>query len=255
MYSENIDISNNNGIIRGALTTPPDRINGCLICLHGGPGGDLHGNTQGFDQIAELAGNIKLATLQFSFYGNGKSEGNLEEYSISSQIEDYKSAVLYVKTKFKNTPIHIVGESAGATIASLNWIDEASSFVLLWPAFDLLNTDLKPFMNLETLEHLNENMLYERDGVKLGRQLVFEILTTDFSNSFILPDKPVFIAHGQADEEVPYGQSLRAIKSAKSNLMFLSHPTADHGFKSKESRAYLLRGLRSWLEGLTHDLA
>ena len=43
----------------------------------------------------------------------------------------------------------VVGESAGATIAALSWNLLAEAYVLLWPAFDLLDTDFRPHMDME----------------------------------------------------------------------------------------------------------
>lgn len=250
MPSEKILIENSNGTIRGTLTTPAGAPRGGLVCLHGGPGGDEHGNTEGFDQIAEMAAKNAFATLQFSFFGNGDSDGSVEDYSIASQLTDYESAISFLRDRL-DCPVHVIGESAGATIAALNWLDEVESYVLLWPAFDLLDTDLRPLIRNEALDHLREHPVFERDGVRLGRQLTYDILTTDFRESFELPSKPIFMAHGQADVEVPYAQSLRAIPTAKSTLMFVSHPTADHGFKDPAARQYLLDKLEAWLNGLS----
>jgi alpha-beta hydrolase superfamily lysophospholipase len=198
MPSEKVSIESRNGTIRGTLTAPEGSPAGVLICLHEGPGGDEHSNTGGFDQIAAMAADTGFATLQFSFYGNGDSDGAVENYCIASQLSDYEAAVAFMKQRF-GCPIHVVGESAGATIAALNWRDDVSSFILLWPAFDLLDTDLRPFLQAETLEHLRENKIFERDGVRLGRQLVYDILTTNFESSFDLLKKPIFIAHGKED--------------------------------------------------------
>lgn len=247
---DRIAIRNENGIIRGTLTKPFGPPRGVLLCLHGGPGGDEHGNTNGFDQIAEMAKNIAFATLQFSFYGNGESDGSVDDYSISSQIQDFESAIEFIKERFY-VPIHVIGESAGATIASLNWREDVASYVLLWPAFDLLDTDLRPLLTQTTLQALQEKNACEVEGVKLGRKLVYEILTSDFSKSFNLPDKPIFIAHGKADGEVPYEQSLRALRTAKSELLFFSHPSADHGFKDHDARSKLLSKLEKWLSDLS----
>lgn len=249
MPSEKVSIKSSNGTVRGTLTAPEGTPTGVLVCLHGGPGGDEHGNTEGFDQIATMATSNSFATLQFSFYGNGESDGAVEDYCIASQQSDYEAAVAFVRERF-SCPVHVIGESAGATIAALNWRDDVSSFILLWPAFDLLDTDLRPFLQSDTLEHLRDNELFEKDGVRLGRRMVYDILTTDFSSSFDLPQKPIFLAHGKEDQEVPYRQSLRAIPSAKSELVFVSHPTADHGFKGTDARQYLLSKLESWLSGL-----
>lgn len=246
---ECVIIENENGVIRGTLTEPLGPTEALLVCLHGGPGGNEHGNTGGYDHIAEMAAGIGYATLQFSFYGNGDSDGGPEDYSISSQMIDYDSAVKFMKDRFE-APVHVVGESAGATIAALKWREDIASYVLLWPAFDLLDTDFRALISRAALDTLVVDEVYEMEGVKLGRALAYEVLTYDFSACFDLPKKPIFLAHGKSDTIVSYSQSLRALASAKSQLLFYSHPTADHGFEDPVARRELLSKLRSWLKEL-----
>ena len=86
-----VSIKNANGIIRGTLTEPPLSVKGVLVCLHGGPGGDEHGNTGGFDEIAEMASNIGYATLQFSFYGKNSNKSiRITNQNLRSFCKDSK---------------------------------------------------------------------------------------------------------------------------------------------------------------------
>lgn len=243
---EDFEVPSLLGVLRGRLTLAQSDTHGVLVCLHGQPGGDLAGNTGIFDELAELAAPLGYATVQFSFCGASPSDGSPEQISIASQLADFDAVLSFARTRF-SAPLHIVGESAGATIAALRWEKDVASYILLWPAFDLADTDLKPFLDPAKREAARRDGKLDEGGVVIGTDFLEEIATTDFSHCFGLPRTDVLIGHGQADPEVPYAQSLRAIQSARGRLVFVSHPDADHGFKDRAARTYLMGFLHEWL--------
>ncbi len=246
MAIEKVVFESMSGKIRGILSGNLDTPRLAFLCLHGGPGGDLNGNTNIFNDLARLAASLECCTLQYSVFGADPSDGLPADISISSQLDDMYAAIRFLRTKVA-CPIDLVGESAGATIVSQSWPEDISGYVMLWPAFDLADTDLKPYLSGKWKDVADQNGFVNDNGVILGKMLINEINDRDFSKSFELPDKPVFIAHGQKDNEVPYYQSLRAIPTAKGPLTFVSHPEAMHGFKTPAQRKFLLSQLKSWI--------
>ena len=245
MTTERFELRNTNGLIQGLITHPATAPKGCLLCLHGSPNGDFHGNAFIFDQVASRIVPLGYAVVQFSFFGSSPSGGTSADSCLRSQLIDYRSLLEFVQQTF-SCPIHICGESAGATIASLEWYAAAASYILLWPAFDLRNTDLSPYLTADSWTCIETNGYLETSGVVIGRAFFLELLFTDFSQSFQLPSQDKFIAHGQGDVEVPYSQSLRALQYAGGRTHFISHATAGHGFKEPEARAFLLDTIEQW---------
>lgn len=247
MNVEQFEIAGSLGELKGRISVPLKEPTGVLICLHGSPNGNLHGNAGIFDDIAALAPAEGYAVLQFSFCGSAPSGGSATQATITSQRADYRTILLYAFERF-SCPVHVIGESAGATIASLDWQQSISSYVLLWPAFDLARTDISPYLTDSCLADAQRVGFVEDGNVILGYDFLREVATTDFSASFSLPSAPIFLAHGQSDSEVPYEQSLRALSTACGITCFLGHPEADHGFKEREQRDLLLSMLLSWLK-------
>lgn len=243
---EEFEIESQTGLLRGRLTHAEGRLRGVIVCLHGQPGGDLSGNDGIFDELANLSRPLGYTSVQFSFCGAPPSDGSADQITLASQLADYSSVLSFVRTRFQ-APIHIAGESAGATIAALRWERRVASYILLWPAFDLADTDLRSFLDEETREAARQTGSFDEGGLILGADFLDELATSDFSACFDLPDTDIFIGHGQADREVPYLQSLRALPTAKGRLLFVSHPEAGHGFKDRAARAYLKAYLREWL--------
>ncbi len=237
-----------NGRLAGVKTLPDGTPRGVLLCLHGGPGGNLSGNAGGFDPLADLAANAGFATIQFSFYGSAPSDGTQAETSIKTQIDDYTHMLSFAAQTF-SCPVHVVGESAGATIVSQCWFRDVKSCLLLWPAFDLADTDLRDYLTDEKYaEAKGEGCLKDGETI-ISVDLLEELRTLDFNRAFeIPPNLDIFIAHGQADKEVPYAQSLRACAKVGGRLQFFGHPKADHGFKDPALRAELFRQIAAWLE-------
>jgi len=245
MKKDNFEISNSNGTLRGCLTLPGNSPRGCVVCLHGGPGGNMHGNTDVFDQASEILSALNFVTVQFSMFGSPPSDGNQQATSLRTQMADYRSVLAYVSSRF-SCPMHVIGESAGATIAALCWVENIRSYVLLWPAFDLRDTDFRSYLSAHWWETVESNGFINDNGVIIGRDLFLELLLTDFSPCFDLPNTDVLIVHGRADKEVSYSQSLKALASARQTVAFLTHEAAGHGFKSTEHRCLVLAAIEDW---------
>jgi alpha/beta superfamily hydrolase len=232
--------------IRGKISTPDGIVKGVLVCLHGSPGGDYHGNENIFDQLAHAVLDMGLATVQFSFYGSEPSDGKPAESCLRIQIANFQSVFEYVKAHF-NAPIFVVGESAGATIASSVWKSEVAGYILLWPAFDLKDSDLGPYLNENWWHVVDKDGFLNDNGVIIGKELFVELLLKDFSPNFQLPNQETLIIHGQSDKEVPYSQSLKALNSASGNIDFFTRKNAGHGFKEQQDRMFVIEKITDWL--------
>lgn len=246
METKTLKIQNDNGTIKGQVSFPTEKTRGCIICLHGIPGGDFHGNTEIFDDITNRLIPHGFAVIQFSFYGAPPSDGDPSDLCLKTQITDYISVIDYVKDEF-DSPIYVAGESAGATVVALEWIESVDAYLLLWPAFDLKDTDLRAYITEEWWQEADKKGFFDDNGMIISRELFLEILMTDFTDSFDLPDADIFLAHGQKDEEVSYEQSIRALENAKGRTTFITHPDAGHGFKKESCRNYLLDAIENWI--------
>jgi len=245
MNKTQFELRNNNGCIRGTIKQSLNESVGVVICLHGGPNGNLSGNEGIFDQIAEKIVPLNFIVVQFSFFGSIPSDGEQKDTTLYTQKIDFESVLDFATTNYK-LPIHVIAESAGVTIAALNWMTKPRSYVLLWPAFDLKDTDLRGYFTKEWYEHVKMNGVINDNGLIIGGDYYIDILLTDFEPSFKLPENDILILHGQSDEEVPYSQSIKALSLARGYVKFVTLRSAGHGFKLPKHREIILKELFYW---------
>jgi len=219
---------------------------GTLLCLHGGPGGDHHGNNNVFDEIYSYAIPMGYSFITFDMYGSGDSDGSQTDFDLSSMREDYRTAISFCRDNFCGD-LHIVGESMGATVAAMDWYDKAKSNILLWPAFDLIDTDLKPYLSGFWLEMAKKNGYVRDGGLEMGASFLKELGEYDYSQCFNMPEISTLLVHGRKDMAVPFNQSIRATLESKGQVTLCVHPHGDHGLQSKEEREYTHGAIRKWL--------
>lgn len=249
MPTGEIQLSNENGQIAAHLTRAPDA-RGTLVCVHGGPDGDFHGNEAIFDQVASYAPAAGFNVLQFDMFGAGASDGGPADITLQTQLRDYRAAFAYAQDELER-PIHVVGESMGATIAALDWSLPAESYVLLWPAFDLRDTDLEPYLEPQWMAAAKEGGRIEDDGMVLGRTFLEELSTVDFGPCFQLPGRGCLLVHGKRDAAVPFEQSVRAVREARGESVLFAHPEGDHGLQRPGERVFTHEAIRWWLDQRT----
>lgn len=241
-------IKNRNGEIAIYITKASGTSKGCLLCIHGGPGGDYRGNNDIFEDISNFAPQKGYHVIQFDMFGAGKSDGTPAEITLKTQLEDYLSVLRFARSFFSNSgSLHVVGESMGATIAALEWKRNIHSYILLWPAFDLKDTDLKPYLLNKWKSELDKKGYLEDGDIILGREFLSEIATFDFSDCFVLPRKPCLLVHGKKDTAVPFKQSLEAITKAQGESVLYAHPSGDHGLQKKDERDFARNAIKGWL--------
>ncbi len=240
-----LELESSKGSIAVFHSAGMGQANGTLICVHGGPGGDHRGNSGIFDELASVCGPMGYDVVQFDMFGNGQSAGRAEDMTLLSQVADY-NAVLGFARKELPSPIHVVGESMGATIAALDWHDDVASYVLLWPAFDLVDTDLRPYFSDPWYSRLQEEGSICDGDLIVGRQFIDEIQSQDFAPCFDLPSTPCLLIHGRQDSAVPLRQSFTAVARCTREAVLFVHPTGDHGLQSTAERQFVTEAYSWW---------
>jgi len=135
---EKITIKNRGGYnLSAILHIPENKTDKIVIITHSFKGDkNVQPILRDFSRRAEKEG---YAVLRFDCYGSGESEGKFEDSSISTQVNDLKDIISFVKSKnYKN--ICLIGLSLGTKISILAY-DKSIKCLILWsPSFELKST-------------------------------------------------------------------------------------------------------------------
>jgi pimeloyl-ACP methyl ester carboxylesterase len=242
-----ISINSKSGILHGFLHANDSSPRGLIICLHGGPGGNHEGAGNIFGRLAQIGTSLSYAVLQVDLFGSGDSEGTQFDFDLLSMVNDYDAVLSYARASF-HCPFHIAGESMGSTVAAMNWQHEVASNLMFWPAFDLVDTDLGPYLSGSDYELAKRQGRIATNGIEMGFSFLDQINQYDFTQCFRGPDAPAIFFHGRGDPSVPFSQSTRAAKEFSGPVELHLLRGGDHGLTSDEYVAIVDQKVRQWLE-------
>lgn len=179
------------------------------------------------------------AVVRYDYWGSGDSDGRFEESSISSQVEDLKSVIEYVK-ELGYKDICLVGLSFGAA-NSVMACDESIKCMVLWsPGFDFASrTERHKKDVLERGFAIDVNW-YTKQEFKIGQKMWEDF--RDMKPVLKLSDIkcPVLVIAGTEDESI-------SIEKAKKDVELISLGEleiiegGDHDFLVKDASRKALK--------------
>lgn len=185
----------------------------------------------------ELAEELsdKYLVCRFDFRGQGNSEWNFYNTSITNELEDLDHIVKYIKKNYLPKKIILIGHSFGAAIAllytSLNKIDGLISLSWEWDLEKAITYEFTE-QQLEDFKTKWETMVenWSKDGNKelLGKQFLddlFKYSTVDAAKKL---QCPVLFVHGKNDNIIPHSATENIYKLIKSPKEIKLIDNTDH---------------------------
>lgn len=223
------------GTLRGFLTEPKEPRKDLVVMFHGFTG---HKNENGFlfKQFQKLFAEHGIASLRFDFMCSGDSDGDFEDMSFLTEIEDGRNIVEYAYELNNKQPIILLGFSMGGAVAgkiASEYRHIIKKLVLLAPAgcMDILATERY---------HVDRYNVPEDFKYDLGGFCISAALPKSFQNITVYGDvekfeNPVLICHGELDQSVPIEYGRKYSKLYK-NCEFHEIKGAPHCFTRVEYR-------------------
>ncbi len=245
---KSLGIPNQQGLRLAAIHyTRPGRPGPTLVICHGFTG-SKEGSGRVLEMAEYLAGCLKLDCLAFDFAGHGKSQGKIEDMSLSGQIQDLQSVVDWC-LETKKTPVLTLGRSfGGCTVICQAALDPAVQAVCSWAA------PADPYSLLQgfVLEYAETGLITL--GSQEGQIQLKEDFFPDLAG-FDIPDsaarispRPVLLIHGQEDEVVPVHEARRIYEQAREPKELHIIPGADHRFAHTYQQVW--HKCAAWLQTL-----
>ncbi len=224
------------------------------ILFASGLGADLHEDGNSFDEISRLLVQKGFLTLQFSFAGCGKSEGNYAEMTFERQARQIEDVLTFLikQNAVDVQRIGLIAQSCGAPSALLTELSGIKSLLFISGAFNTYANLKRKFI---------EKNAYNSNGISYYRRSNGKVdpIGSDFwkvlaSYNEIKQAKkltmPVFLATGDRDSYV-YPEDAKCIYEAipHKNKRLKVYPGGDHGLtKPVQVRAKFLHEVVEWFD-------
>jgi hypothetical protein len=172
-----------------------DSSKGLIFYLHGNAG-----SLADWGEVGKLYLNFNYDVFIFDYRGYGKSQGNI---SGESQLyNDIQEAYDFIKNGYDEKQIVIIGYSIGTGLAAHLAMTNNPKMLIL----------IAPFYNMIDLTHHYFKMIPS-----------FLVKYKFKTNEFILKiSKPILIFHGDKDEVIYYGSSIKLSKLLKNSDRFIT---------------------------------
>ena len=189
-----------------------------------------HGVTSSHDRpwligLSEALARDGIASLRFSYAGNGASEGRYEEATITKEVEDLGSVI----DACDGWRVAYAGHSMGGAVGLLRAAQDER---------------LLAFVSLAGMVHVADFMQRVFGQLVPGRDVMLDKPQCPLAQGFLDDANahgsllepaarvrcPWLLVHGEADELVPYQDSLDAVAAAGGRPKLVGLPGIDHRY-------------------------
>lgn len=205
-----------------------------------------HGVTANKDRVwavtlAEQLAAAGFASLRFSYSGNGASDGEFGESTVTKEVEDLGSVLDAIGER----PVVYVGHSMGGAVGVLRAANDPRirRLVSLAGMVHTAQFAKRKFGDLVP----GEDLMWGKPECPLSRGFMddMERVGTVVTLATRI-EVPWLLVHGTADDVVPYSESSEIQEAAGTNAELVRVEQADHLFTGQERE--MARIVTTWLE-------
>lgn len=215
-----------------------------------------HGVTGNKDRpvIADTAHALNAAgfdTLRFSFAGNGDSEGDFRDATISKEVSDLEAVIEAVAPHYAK--IAYVGHSMGNPVGILQAMKDKRIQALVSLAGMI---DTKTFAQTEFGEETpDEGLMWDEESCPLSSAYMHDLCDTIVTVEPLVPtiEIPWLLLHGTADDVVlpKDTETVEMIKGNDVQVIYIEG--ADHSFNEPSHKNQMTQAVVNWFKALRAD--
>ena len=189
-----------------------------------------------------------IQVLRFDFSGLGESEGNFAESDFSSNIDDVKSALKFLKDNHL-VPRLLIGHSLGGITAA------AAAYELR--EIEAVVTIASPNRPAHILDHFEEHIptiikhgyaditVFDRP-FRLTKEYIENLKSYDERHFVKNMNKPILIFHSPFDDIVSVDEAAKIFMEARHPKSFISLDRVDHLISKKKDAEYIAGHIDCW---------
>lgn len=235
---EYVTIKKENGVLRGMIHIPDQgKAPYPGVILYHGFAGNRMEPAFLFVRFSRLLMANNIASVRFDFLGSGESDGDFENMTFSSEIEDALDILDYFsgRPEINRQRLFLLGLSMGGSVAGYvagSKESKGTDFkgLILWAAAGEMK-DLARDRS-STDKPLPTNNPLDRKGLKIGMNFINDIENLEIMKTTSRYLGPGLIVHGSGDETVPPEVALEYKGMFSGPTRFISIDGADHAFGS-----------------------
>ena len=199
-------------------------------------------------RIAAKLSALGIAVLRFDFTGLGSSEGEFQNTSFSSNVEDLVRAADHLRAQFR-APAILIGHSLGgaAVLAAAHRISEAKAVVTIGAPSDVTHVLHHFEAHLETIEREGvANVTLAGRSFPISRALVEDAKAQKIQYHVAHLRKALLVMHAPRDQTVGIEHATAIFTAAKHPKSFVSLDSADHLLSDAADATYAAEVLAAW---------
>lgn len=222
----------NNKTIRGLLSTPDNGKYKNLIPMFHGFTGHKNEHAYLFKQLTKQFVELGYATIRFDFSGNGDSDGEFEEMTFDTLMDEARAIMKYAY-EISNKKLIPLGFSMGGcinSIVSAELEELVEKVILISPAgnMNVLSKSKEQYKKNQT------DYLMDLGGFYLSQSFI-DSFQRDLMSHVSNFKKPVIIIQGSLDQSVPLDVS-KKYHSLYPNSSLNIVEGAPHGYSTVDFR-------------------
>jgi alpha-beta hydrolase superfamily lysophospholipase len=247
MIEKEVSFHASDGILKGTLRIPTEKITKMSLLVHGIT---VNREEDGFyTELAKRLSSIGTASLRFDLPGHGSSQGSYEKLTLTKVISAIDTAYKEICTNLlpNDFPLSIIASSFGGGLSAC-WVAKnpnvVRTLILLNPLLEYDRHMLfsKPYWNNGKLttkgnETLDNQGWLPHGDFRMGKEMINDLL-------FIKPQKimqslkiPVLTIHGDLDSVVSF-DAAKKYSATNKNSSFVTIHGADHGFSYPDDTGF-----------------
>ena len=210
---QNMTIMDDGVPLRAVLERPNQERCPLVIVLHGFSSSKEKGHTIAACEAMQEAG---FATLRFDLYGHGESGGDFKDHTLYKWISNTLAMINYARRLDFVTGIYLSGHSQGGLVAALAGgmaPDLVKGLILRAPAFMIPRCAREGSMLGFTFDPMHvPDEIEVIKGLTLGGDYLRVAQTIHAEDAVARFPGPVLLIHGDADDVVPFTDSIEAAR-------------------------------------------
>lgn len=250
--------------LAGTLTSPDTPASRGVVLVHGG--GVTREEGGFFTRLAAGMADGGVASLRFDIRGHGESEGQQEELTLATILNDIRVAIAYIRKATVAQEIALLGASFGGGICAYYAAkrpEDLSRLVLFnpqldykWRTIDTRSYWVDDSISEEAAQQLTEHGFIQfTPTLRHGRPLLNEVFWLHPHEVLGEVQAPTLIVHGTEDTFVPIDSSRSAVQNFRAPCELVEIEGSQHGFAVHDDPKYLNPQSQEWQEFVIHTVS